>query len=303
MKLRGVVPALGTPLTDGDRVDVPGLQRLVRYIVNGGVHGLLANGSMGGFAFITNDEQIRSIATTVEAVNHAVPVIGGLGETGTSRAVEMARRIAKQGVDAISILPPFYFMATQEHLIAWFSEIAAAVDIPVYLYDNPGLTKQNIHPETVVRLRDSIPHLAGIKVSNQDCVNMQNLLTLLGPQRDFSVLTGSEFLAHVHLVMGCEGMVGGLYNLCPHLSVALYKAFQDGDTSRASELQTEVIEAWQVFRKGAIWGAFDEALRYLEICERATGAPYITSLTEDEKQYVHNVIDLRIKPYAVAAVS
>jgi 4-hydroxy-tetrahydrodipicolinate synthase len=302
-KLYGVVPAIGAPLTDGDRIDVPGLQRLVRYLLSGGVHGLLANGSMGGFAFLTNAEQIRAIATTVETVAGAIPVIGGLGETGLSRAIPLAREIARQGVDGISLLPPFYFFATQENLIAWFSEIAAAVDIPVYLYDNPALTKQNIRPETVVRLRDTIPHLAGMKVSNQDCINLQQLLTLLGPEREFSVLTGSEFLAHVHLSMGCDGMVGGLYNLCPHLAVAVYQAFRDGDTARAAMLQTELIEAWQLFTKGAIWGGFDEALRYLGICDRATGAPYISGVTEDEKRYIHDVIDRHIKPHAGQPVS
>jgi 4-hydroxy-tetrahydrodipicolinate synthase len=302
MRLTGVVPALGTPLTDGDRVDVPGLRRLVSYVLEGGAHGLLANGSMGGFAFLTNAEQIRSVAATVEAANHAVPVVGGVGETGTSRAVALAREIARQGVDAISVLPPFYFMATQDHLYAYFSEIAAAVDLPVYLYDNPGLTKQNIHPETLLRLRESVPHLAGIKVSNPDCVNLQRLLAMLGPRRNFSVLTGSEFLAKVHLEMGCDGMIGGLYNVCPHLAVSLYRSFKEGDARRASDLQMEIIAAWQLFTRGAIWGGFDEALRYLGICERATGAPYITQLNEDDRAFVHEVIDLRVKPYLIASV-
>ena len=100
MALRGVVPALGTPVGDGDRVDVPGLRRLVRHVLNGGVHALLANGSMGGFAFLTNAEQLRSISTTVEEVDGAVPVIGGLGETGTSRAVAHARDIVRRGTSA-----------------------------------------------------------------------------------------------------------------------------------------------------------------------------------------------------------
>src|SRR5207245_3494458 len=91
MKLTGVVPAIGTPLTDGDRVDEAGLRRLTRYVVDAGVHGILANGSMGGFAFLTDEEQIRAINIITNEVNGAIPVIGGMGETSTSRAVRKAK--------------------------------------------------------------------------------------------------------------------------------------------------------------------------------------------------------------------
>jgi 4-hydroxy-tetrahydrodipicolinate synthase len=294
MKLCGVVTPIATPLTDGDQVDEAALRRLNRYLLGAGVHGLLANGSMGGFAFLTSDEQVRSVSVTVSEVNGAIPVIGGIGETSTSRAVQMAKRIAAEGVDALSLLPPFYFLATQEHLIAYFSEIAAAVDIPIFLYDNPVLTKNPIHPRTVAELRRRIPHLAGIKVSNQDCLNMQDLLGLVKTEGEFSVLTGSEFLIPLHLRMGCDGFVGGLHNLCPHMAVALYNAFRSGDQKRADELQADLAATWQLFRRGSIWGAFDEALRYLGICNRATGSPYVTALSESERNEVREIVEEKI---------
>jgi 4-hydroxy-tetrahydrodipicolinate synthase len=303
MKLSGVVPPVGTPLGDGDRVDEAGLRRLVRYLLDGGVHGIFANGSMGGFAFLTDDEQIRSIVTTVAEVNRAVPVMGGLGETSTSRAVRMAKRIAREGVDYLTVLPPFYFLATQQHLIAYFSEIASAVDLPVFLYDNPVLTKNPIHAETVAELRRRIPNIVGIKVSNQDMTYLQALIGLMRGEADFSILTGSEFLILVALQMGCDGFVGGLHNLCPHMAVALYDEFRAGRIERARELQVEMIATWQLFRHGDIWGAFDEALRYLGICERATGSPYVTALAEPGRKAVHEILDRYVKPYLSVAVS
>jgi 4-hydroxy-tetrahydrodipicolinate synthase len=301
-KVTGVIPPIGTPLAAGDRVDEAGLHRLARYLLAAGVHGIFANGSMGGFAVLTDDEQLRSIATTVSEVNGAVPVLGGLGETGTSRAVRMARRIAREGVDYLTVLPPFYFLATQKQLIAYFSDIAAAVDIPIFLYDNPVLTKNHILPETVAELRQRIPSIVGIKVSNQDCANLQAILTLLRQDAGFSVLTGSEILMLVGLQMGCDGCVGGLHNLCPHMAVALYDAFCTGDQERAQELQQDLIATWQLFRYGAIWGGFDEALRYLGICERATGEPYVTPTSEGERQAVRDILDRYVKPYLAAPV-
>lgn len=302
MKLRGVVPPIGTPLTSGDEVDVAGLRRLAEYLVDAGVHGILSNGTMGGFAFLTDDQQLKSVATTVEAVNRRIPVIGGLGETSTVRAVRMARRIAAEGVDALSLLPPFYFHATQEHLVAYFSEIAAAVDLPLYLYDNPVMTKNHIQPATIARLQSDIPQLVGIKVSNGDYVNLQSILELMKSASDFSILTGSEFLIVVALQMGCDGFVGGLHNVCPHLAVELYDAFTRGDLLSAREKQQTLIETWQIFKHGAIWGAFDEALRWLGIAERATAAPYVTPLSSEEQFAVRAILEKYVKPYVPAMV-
>ena len=297
MKLRGVVPPIGTPLTDDDRVDEAGLRRLNRYLLSAGVHGVFSNGSMSGFAFLTDEEQVRSVGITVSEVNGKVPVMGGVGETSTSRAVRLARRIAAEGVDYLTVLPPSYFFATQEHLLAYFSEIAAAVDVPLFLYDNPVLTKNPIQPETVAELRRRVPNVAGIKVSNQDCVNMQNLLTLMRGERDFTVLTGSEFLTRIHLEMGCDGFVGGSHNLCPHMAVALWEAHERGDRARTVQLQEDLIATWGVFRHGAVWGAWDEALRHLGIAQRGTGKPYVTALSEAEREAVRGILDRYVKPY------
>lgn len=293
----GVVPPIATPVTDHDHVDETALRRLVRYLINAGVHGILANGTMGGFAFLTDEEQIRAISIVVEEVNGIIPVMGGLGETSTSRAVRKAKQIAKEGVSHLSILPPFYFFATQENQLAYFSEIAAAVDLPIFIYDNPVLTKNPIHPQTVAELRRKIPSVVGVKESNQDIYNLQTLLDLTSDQEDFTVLTGSEFLIVVALQMGCSGFVGGLHNLCPHMAVQLYKSYCSGDLQGARRLQKDLISTWQIFKYGNIWGAFDEALRYLGLADRATGAPYVSRLTPDETTKVREILDHYVMPY------
>jgi dihydrodipicolinate synthase/N-acetylneuraminate lyase len=295
-KISGVVPAIGTPLADGDSVDEAGVRRLTRFLVDGGVHALLANGSMGGFAFLPEEEQLRAIATVVRETDRKIPVIAGLGETGTIRAIRMARRICAEGVDYLSVLPPFYFLANQGQLASYFCEIAAAVDLPVFLYDNPVLTKNPIRPDTVALVRKLAPNVVGIKVSNSDCVNLQELLQVMSAQPGFSILTGSEFLMVVGIRMGCDGVVGGLFNLCPHLAVRCYDAIRSGDISRACALQQDLIGTWQVFRRGAIWGGFDEALRYLGICDRATGRPYATEITATERAEIRAILDRYVTP-------
>jgi len=257
---------------------------------------------MGGFAFLTDEEQIRAISCVVSEVNGAVPVMGGIGETSTSRAVRKAKAIAREGVTHLTVLAPFYFFATQENLYAYFSEIAAAVDLPIFLYDNPVMTKNSISPETVARIRNDVPHIVGIKESNQDCINLQRLIQL-NRDADFSILTGSEFLIVVGLQMGCDGFIGGLHNICPHIAVALYRAYCNGDLDGARKLQDDLAATWEVFRYGNIWGAFDEALRHLGIAECATGAPYVSRLTTEEAAKVHAILDKQVKPYLCAVAT
>jgi 4-hydroxy-tetrahydrodipicolinate synthase len=297
--LAGVIPPIGTPVTDGDQVDEASLRRLTRYLLSAGVDGIFANGSMGGFAFLTDEDQVRAISVVVSEVNNAVPVMGGIGETGTRRAVRKAKQVAREGANYLSLLPPFYYPPSQEQLIAYFSEVAAAVDLPIFLYDNPASTKVNIHPETVARLRELIPHFVGIKESNQDCVNLQRLIDL-NQGKGFDILTGSEFLIVVGMQMGCTGFVGGLHNICPQIAVALYQAFIAGDLDQAQKLQRDLTAVWQIFRFGSVWGAFDEALRYLGLAQRATGAPYTTKLTSEETTRVRAILDQYVKPYLAA---
>lgn len=289
-RLSGVIPPVGTPLADGDRVDEVGLRRLTRHLLDAGINGIFANGSMGGFAFMTDEEQIRAISIVMSEVNGEIPVMGGLGETSTSRAVRKAKGIAQEGVTYLTVLPPFYFPATQENLIAYFSEIAAAVDRPIFLYDNPASTKSPIQPETVFELRRQIPNIVGIKESNEDFDNLQRLLDLRVEDDTFSVLTGSELQILRGLQMGCDGLVGGLHNLCPQIAVALYRAFRSGDLQAAEQYQQDLAHLWGIFQCGGIWGAFDEALRYLGICARASGSPYVTQISEEDKAQIHWIL-------------
>lgn len=295
-KLSGVIPPVGTPLTPEGDVDVAGLRRLTRYMLDAGCHGLFANGSMSGFAFLTDAEQMRAIETVVEVAGGRVPVMAGVGEMSTSRAVKRAKEIAALGVSHLTLLSPLFYLAQQQHLVRYFSDIAAAVDLPIVLYDNPVLTKNPIFPETIAELRRSIPNFVAVKESNQDCINLQTLLEVTKGDEEFSVLTGSEFLIVVGLQMGVDGCVGGIHNVCPRVAVDLYEAFVRGDLEAAQRHQRTLTEIWQVFTYGNVWGGYEEALRYLGVCDRAAGEPYVTLLTNAEKAEVHAILSRHLAP-------
>jgi 4-hydroxy-tetrahydrodipicolinate synthase len=290
MNLSGVFAALGTPQTGHDEVDEPGLRRLTRYVLDGGLHGVLVNGSMGAFGCLTDREQVRAVSVVVSEVAGAVPVLAGVGETGTRRAREKVEQLTAAGADAVAILPPIFGAPDQPQLRAFYSDLADASDIPVLIYDNPVRTQCFVQPETIAELHNAHPNLVGVKESNQDCLNLQQLLTVMRPFPSFAVMTGSESLMLAGLRMGCHGSIGGLHNLCPRTVAACYQALLDGDMERATSLQEAMNRIGEVFRFGAIWGGFDEALRYLGICERASGGPFTTALTPEEAAQVRSIL-------------
>jgi len=94
-----------------------------------------------------------------------------------------------------------------------------------------------------------------------------------------------------------------LHNVCPNIAVELYNAFRAGDLETARQRQQSLIETWQIFKHGAIWGAFDEALRWLGMCERATGAPYTTALSAEEQSSVHAILEKHVRPCIAASIT
>lgn len=294
--LEGVIPSVATPLTDAGGLDESRLRRLVRFLLRAGVHGFLANGTMGGFAFLTSDDQVRAISVIVDEVQGAVPVIGNIAETSTRRAIHQLKQVERTGVTFISVLTPFYHPATQDQLIGFYKEVAAASSVRMLLYDNPVMTKNRILPETVEILRREIPNLIGIKESADDPVNLKNLVDLTRGESSFGVFPGSERLMLAGLQMGCAGSIAGLHNICPKLAVDLFRAHRAGDVEIARDLQQNLDEVWHIFKYGNVWGGFDESLRYLGLAKSVVGAPYSSKLTGPETERIHTIIDQLVGP-------
>lgn len=288
MRPRGIIPPIGTPLEPDERVDESGLRRLVSYLLDSGVHGIFVNGSMGGFALLTDREQLRAVEIVVDEVNGRVPVIAGASDTGSRRVIEKAKEVEKLGPDYLAILPPYYYRLTQESSIGFFREVAQTVQKPVFIYDNPTAIGFKLDLESIVKLGEE-PNIIGIKTSDQDGNFWCQLISRFRCSEEFTVLIGTELLVPIALIMGADGIVGGLHNIAPRIAVEVYRAVQAGDYNRAFELGDRLAKLCQIFSYGEIWGGFEAALQYLGICEKATARPY-RSLEPAERKRVEVIL-------------
>ncbi|MDQ3667934.1 MAG: dihydrodipicolinate synthase family protein [Acidobacteriota bacterium] len=289
MKLRGIIPPIGTPLTSDERVDEAGLRRLVRYLIGAGVHGVFANGTMGCFALLTDREQQRAIEIVVDEVRGRIPVVAGVSDTGTKRVIEKLREIQRLGIDYLTALPPYYFTLSQKSATSFFREIAQAAEKPLLIYNNPYLTKFNLSIEAIVNLGHE-PNIVGLKETNQDCNRWVQLIEALRGLEDFSVLLGTELLIPQGLMMGADGAIGGAHNMSPQVAVELYQAVQARDYDLAYELSGRLAKVCKVFDYGEIWGGFEAALQVLGICEKTVCAPYC-SATDEDRERVREILE------------
>jgi len=271
-KLKGVIVPIGTPVDEEERVDEKGLRRLVRHLTDAGVHAILANGSMGGFAHLEDREQLRGVEIIVDEVQGRIPVVANVGENGTRRVQRMAREFERLAPDYLAILPPFYFMMTQRELRDFYRDVLDSVQTPSFVYNNPAATKLDLEFETICELGRH-PNAAGVKDSKQDFEKWMRMVRHFRGT-SFSVCIGTEFLAAPALAMGCDGVIAGLHNICPEIAVQLYRSVCEGDLIRADQLQQKLIDLFSIFRVGGIWGAFEVALRYLGICDKVTIKPF-----------------------------
>ena len=279
-----------------EQVDEAGLRRLVRYLLAAGVHGVFANGSMGIFALLTDDQQLRAIEVVVDEVAGRVPVVAGISDTGTRRVIEKARRVQRLGVDFLTALPPFYFSLTDRSATRFFSEVAAAVEKPLLLYNNPTLGRVDLSLTVLSQLADE-PNIVGLKESNPDCRRWRELVRQLHGRGDFQVLIGTEVLAPTAVMLGADGVIGGSHNLAPRIALDVYEAAMAGEHARAMESNERLVRLNSIFQFGEIWGAFEVALQFLEIGDKAAASPY-ASVTDEERLRIIQVLrDAGLAPW------
>ena len=235
MRLKGVYPAMVTPLTADERVDRAAMARVVRYCLAGGVHGVLVLGTTGEFPAMTEAMRRDAIDAALEEVHGRVPVLIGCGEPGTRRTIEQVRAAARTGADGVLVAIPYYFPIDQASVIRHYEMVAEASELPVVLYNFPQMTKITMLPDTVAKLA-AHPNIIGVKDSAGDFVSMQRSIDLTAGA-DFAVMSGNPALGLSAYELGAKGGIFAGCSLAPKLCASVYDAFVARDFEKAVALQ------------------------------------------------------------------
>ena len=251
---RGIVPALITPMTASEEVDEDALRELVDRLIDKGVHGLFVLGTNGEFISLNEREKCRIAAIAVEQARGRVPVIAGTGAYATREVIGLTQRMQEVGVDAASVITPYFNGATQPELVAHYTKIAQACTLPLMLYTIPAKTGVQLSIDSVRRLSE-LPTIRGIKDSGGDFDRLVQLITLR--RDDFAVLTGTDSMILWTLIAGGDGAVAATTNAVPDVVMAIWQQFQAGNIPAARRAQ----EALRPLRDAFAWATMPVVLK------------------------------------------
>ena len=237
MELNGIISAMVTPLHPDESIHEEELVNQVNRQIAAGVASVFCLGTNGEFYAFNMEEKKKIIDLTVKAVDGRVPVLAGTGCVTTKETVELTNYAKEAGVDAVSVIAPYFAGISQEGLLVHYETVANTCKIPLIMYNIPARTGVNIAYTTVKKLAPN-PYIIGIKDSSG---NFDNTLRYIEETPDdFIVLCGNDSLILWTLMAGGNGGISGVTNLYPEHMVSMYKKYAAGDFEGAKKAQDDI---------------------------------------------------------------
>ena len=296
--LHGVIPPITTPLSPDGEVDVASLERLVEFEVAAGVHAIFALGTGGEGPYLTDDQRETVLETVTRVVAGHIPVLVGVTDIGTRKALHNAAISAAYPIDGLVSTPPFYGSVGWNEIEAHFRAIHAEhSDLPLYAYDIPGFVGVKLPAELTVRLaHDGV--IAGVKDTSDEEDGFRSIIEETRDIPGFAVITGSDITGDAAIFQGAHGMIVGVANIDPHGFVRVYDAAvaQDWDTARAEQERLHKlrlvakIAATRISPFSATLGSFKAAQVYRGIIEHDLLQAPLQNLDDSERAAVVAVL-------------
>jgi 4-hydroxy-tetrahydrodipicolinate synthase len=237
LKPQGVIVPIITPMRDDESFNEAQFRVEINRLIEDGVSGIFALGTNGEVYALTEEEKLRVIKAAVDEVKGRVPVFAGTGCIGTRETVALSKKARDLGVDALSVVSPYFVGVSQDDLYRHFSAIAKAVDLPILLYNMPARTGNNINYGTVKKLVE-YANIVGVKDSSG---NFDNTLRYIeNTDKRLTVLAGNDSLILWTLQAGGGGAIAGWANAFPKLMCSIYTLWKAGRFDEANAAQQAI---------------------------------------------------------------
>jgi 4-hydroxy-tetrahydrodipicolinate synthase len=258
---KGVYPALLTPFTKNDQLDLAMFERNLEAQLKAGVHGIIIGGSLGEASTITRKEKEEMVEFAVEYINGRIPVILNIAESSTADALRAVTDAKNWGADGLMLLPPMRYRTDDRETIEYFRVLAKSTSLPVMIYNNPHDYKIDAHPGLFEQLLDC-ENIRALKESSRDVTNLTRMKNRYGDR--FSILCGVDTLAMEELCLGADGWVAGLVCAFPVETVAIYNLVQSGKIK-------EAIDIYRWFMPLLELDIHPKLVQYIKLAAAATG--------------------------------
>jgi 4-hydroxy-tetrahydrodipicolinate synthase len=234
----GIIPAVTTPFDAAGAVDPDALERNVTALLDAGVHGFVATGTMGEAGSLSAAERRTVVATVVRAAAGRVPVIAGVSSGTPAASIAFAADAADAGAAAIMLLPPLGYRADERETTAFFRSVGAAAGLPVMAYNNPEASGTDMPAALIARLAAEVEQLVAVKECSGDA---RRIPALLNAVPELEVLVGGDDWALEGFCAGATGWVTGVADCAPAECVDLYEACRAADLERARAIYARLL--------------------------------------------------------------
>ncbi|MEN9950080.1 MAG: hypothetical protein RLY85_832 [Bacteroidota bacterium] len=227
---KGVFPALLTPFTADDQVDMIMYEKNLSAQVDAGVRGIIIGGSLGEASTLSIEEKETLVRFSVAQLAGKIPVIMNIAEGSTKEAVSQAHLAKEWGADGLMLLPPMRYKADDRETVEFFKAVARNTDLPIMIYNNPVDYKIDVTLDMFQELTE-FPHINAIKESTRDVTNITRLKNRFGNR--FAILCGVDPLTVEELALGADGLVAGLVDAFPKETVVMHDLVKAGKMDEA----------------------------------------------------------------------
>lgn len=284
-----MVPVM-TPFDENGKIDERAFVRHIRFLVDSGVDSILVPSGTGEFANLSWEDRGRLTKLAVEAVQGRIPVVSLISDCSTDNVLKLAAIAEENGADQLMMTPPFFTYVDQRALFEMYTHVADMVNRPLWIYHQPGETKLVVEPNTVLELSKH-RNICGIKVAaGENFLYFCEITRLFRDNDGFSILMGEDFATLPSYVVGGHGSVSSLANVTPKVFVDIWKAFNEGRTEEAMELQTRIIDYFESFvmvSTGNYQSACKVVLREMGFYKtNKVSAPFVAILKEEEETVI-----------------
>lgn len=278
---KGSMPALVTPFQGGE-LDLETLKQLVEWHIGEGSNGFVPVGTTGESPTLTLREHEVVVEEVVKAAAGRVPVIAGAGSNNTMEAIRLARHAQDVGADGILVVTPYYNKPTQRGLIAHFTAVHDACDVPIIIYNIPPRSVIDMTPETMGELA-KLPRIVGVKDATADLSRVCAQRITCG--KDFIQLSGEDPTAHGFNAQGGVGCISVTANVAPKLLSQMQAHCAAGDYAAALDIQDRVMPLHRaIFTEPGLVGV-KYAMSRLDLCSDEVRLP-LTGLLDTTKAMI-----------------
>ncbi|HEX5667592.1 MAG TPA: dihydrodipicolinate synthase family protein [Chitinophagaceae bacterium] len=258
---KGVFPALLTPFTADDQLDLPMFEKNLEAQLSAGVEGIILGGTLGEASVLTTAEKEKLVKFAIEKTRGRVPVVLNIAEGATREALLQASLAMQWGADGLMLLPPMRYRSDHRETVEYFKTIARSTPLPIMIYNNPVDYKIEVTLDMFAELIQC-ENITAVKESTRDVTNVTRLINRFGQR--IKILCGVDTLAMEELCLGAHGWVAGLVDAFPAETVAIYKLVK-------AERYGEAADIYRWFMPLLELDIQPKLVQYIKLAASATG--------------------------------